>query len=78
MQVAGQNFFSLGYNEFNIPWVADSSFCCPPFCEIVENKLLEIGKYKAIIKTSIIIQNEAATKRMDKSLNYEINFKILN
>ena len=78
MQVAGQNFFSLGYNEFNIPWVADSSFCCPPFCEIVENELLEIGKYKAIIKTSIIIQNEAATKRMDKSLNYEINFKILN
>lgn len=78
MQVAGQNFFSPGINEFKIPWIPDSSFCCPPFCEIEDNVALEIGQYKASIKTSITINNEANDKRMDKTLNYEINFKIIN
>lgn len=77
LQVGGQNFLSPGINEFIIPWMPDSNFCCPPFCEIENNTPLSEGSYETKIDSKISVQNETKGINMEKTINFVIKFLIL-
>lgn len=60
--------------RFEIPWSPLEDNCCPPFCLINKNTLLEKGKYKTIINGpfNFIVNGESLSMNEAFTIDFEI------
>jgi len=63
--------------RFIIPWIPDSTNCCPPFCNVIKNSPLEKGEYVTSFSSRFkFFTKNKEVEYVSDLLTFTINFKI--